>query len=324
MKLKFLKYLCDPENQMDLILKNGIIKNNTIISGILKSQKNSYPIINGIPRFVKNESYSANFGYQWNRWARTQFDDQNVNGPLKNYTSNMFKSITQFSKKKLHGKLVLDLGCGPGRFTDVAVDMGAIVIALDYSSAIDAAKLNFATKQSNILFIQGDALNLPIKKNTLDYCFSIGVLHHTPSPIQAVKQVSRVLKKKGGGVFAIRVYNKKSFYTFPSVKLWRYIFLKLNPLFKFYPPLIYSYFFGTITFILGKIWRPLSYPLRIIFPTVWSLDYRWLILDTFDAITTSYQSGHTPLEVRSWLVDAGFIKIKHTNKNANDFVGITR
>lgn len=320
MKLKFLKYLCDPENQMSLSLENEVIENKIVISGILKSKKNKYPIINGIPRFVKNDSYSANFGYQWNRWARTQFDDQNINGPLHKHTSNMFKSITRFTKKKLKGKVVLDLGCGSGRFTDVAVDMGAIVISLDHSSAIDAAKLNLDSKKSNILFIQGDALKLPIKKNILDYCFSIGVLHHTPSPTKAIREVKKVLKKKG--IFAVRVYNKKSFYTYPVVKFWRYFFMKLNPILKFYPPLVYSYFFGTITFIVGKIWKPLTYPMRIFFPTVWSLDYRWLILDTFDAITTSYQSGHTPSEVRRWLVDSGFKKIDHINLNDNDFIGI--
>jgi ubiquinone/menaquinone biosynthesis C-methylase UbiE len=87
----------------------------------------------------------------------------------------MFKNITKFSKKKLNGKIVLDLGCGSGRFTDVAVGMGALVITLDYSFAIDAAKSNFLKKGSNILFIQGDALKLPIKEGTIDYCLSIGV-----------------------------------------------------------------------------------------------------------------------------------------------------
>ena len=321
MKLKFLKYLCDPLNLEDLTLESQFINGDDVISGTLKSSNNNYSIINGIPRFVKNDSYSSNFGYQWNRWQRIQFDDENINKPMHQYTSSMFKKITKFSKKQLDGKIVLDLGCGSGRFTDVVASMGAVVISLDQSSAIDSAKLNFCKKKyDNILFIQGDALNLPIKKNSMDYCFSIGVLHHTPSPYKGVKEVHRVLKKKG--IFAVRVYNKKSFYTYFMVKFWRYIFLKMRPQLKFYPPLFYSYFFGTITFVLGKIWIPLTYPLRIIFPTVWSLDYRWLILDTFDAVATSYQSGHTPLEVRSWFIKAGFFKITKTNKKSNDFTGI--
>ena len=42
------------------------------------------------------------------------------------------------------------MGCGSGRFTDVAIEMGATVIALDYSSAIDAAKANFTSRNSNV------------------------------------------------------------------------------------------------------------------------------------------------------------------------------
>ena len=319
MKKHFLHYLCDPENQKDLVLDNAVIVGDDIKSGILRSDINEYPIINGIPRFVKNESYSDNFGYQWNRWARLQFEDQNIGGPMHKHTLNMFKSITGFSKENLYGKTVLDLGCGSGRFTDVVLDMGAIVIALDYSSAIDAAKSNFDQKKSNVLFIQADALKMPIKNISIDACFTIGVLHHTPSPAQGVIEVHRVLKRDG--TFAIRVYDKKGFYGYPMVTLWRKIFMQLKPVLKFYPPLVYSYFFCTIAFILGKIWRPLTYPLRIIFPTVWCLDYRWSVLDTFDAITTSYQSGHTPLEVQSWLTKAGFVKIVQRNDNSNDFTG---
>jgi SAM-dependent methyltransferase len=175
MHLKFTKYLCDPENLENLTLEKKLMNGEDVISGILMSTKNSYPIINGIPRFVKNEAYSSNFGYQWKRWPRVQFDDQNINKPMHRHTPNMFKNITKFSKKKLNGKIVLDLGCGSGRFTDVAVGMGALVITLDYSFAIDAAKSNFLKKGSNILFIQGDALKLPIKEGTIDYCLSIGV-----------------------------------------------------------------------------------------------------------------------------------------------------
>jgi len=73
---------------------------------------------------------------------------------------------------------------------------------------------------------------------------------------------------------------------------------------------LYSYLFGTLGFLLGKPWLPLSYPLRALFPTVWLPDYRWTILDTFDAIATSHQSGHTPDEVKIWLSEAGFMAIE--------------
>lgn len=303
MKLKHIPLLCDPETHEDLALDDAIYDGDEIVSGTLRSASHTYPIIRGIPRFVADEGYSDNFGYQWNRWARVQFEDQNVGGAMQGHTTRMFKTITQFSAEKLKGKTVLDMGCGPGRFTDVALSMGASVIALDYSSAIDAAQANFVGKAADVLFVQGDALRLPLKDNSVDYSFSIGVLHHTPSPASGVRESHRVTRE--GGQFAISVYSL-GFYTYLMTRFWRGFFLAIKPLFKHYPPLVYSYVFGTLGFLLGKVWLPLSYPVRALFPTVYLPDYRWTILDTFDAIATSHQSGHTPEEVKKWLHEAGF------------------
>jgi ubiquinone/menaquinone biosynthesis C-methylase UbiE/uncharacterized protein YbaR (Trm112 family) len=316
MKLKHLSFLCCPETHADLELEDAVYSGDEIVSGTLRSPTHAYPITQGIPRFVRDEGYSDNFGYQWNRWARVQFEDHNVLGPMQGHTTTMFKTITQFSAEKLRGKTVLDMGCGPGRFTDVAVTMGATVIALDYSSAIDAARTNFNGRNADILFVQGDALRLPIKTDSVDYSFSIGVLHHTPSPATGVREAFRVTR--GGGQFAIRVYAAKGFYTYPTVRFWRGVFLALKPVFKHYPALVYAYLFGTLGYGLGKIWRPLSYPLRAVFPTAWLPDYRWTILDTFDAIATTHQSSHTPQEIEGWLRAAGFAQIRQLQ--GNDFL----
>src|SRR4026207_437370 len=34
----------------------------------------SYPIVQSVPRFVPQENYSSSFGFQWNRFRRTQLD----------------------------------------------------------------------------------------------------------------------------------------------------------------------------------------------------------------------------------------------------------
>ena len=307
MKEIHIQFLCDPLTREDLVLEEAEFIGNELEGGVLRSPSNCYPIKKGIPRFVNDEGYSDNFGYQWNRWSRIQFEDENVGKPMQGHTTRMFESITQLSPEKINKKVVIDVGCGPGRFTDVVASMGATVIALDYSSAIDAAKANFAGKNVDVCFVQGDALQSPIKSNCVDSAFSIGVLHHTPSPAKGVQEVYRVLKNNGE--FAIRVYAADGFYTYPMVCFWRNVFIKLRQLFGHYPPLIYTYLFGTLDFILGKIWRLLSYPLRSIFPTAFLPDYEWMILETFDAVSTSYQSGPVPKEIQAWRSKAGFERI---------------
>lgn len=197
MKMKHLALLCDPITHEELELKEAIYQGNEIIGGALVSSTSSYPIINGIPRFVLDQGYSDNFGFQWNRWARVQFEDQNIDRPMEGHTTGMFETITGFTPDTLRGKTVLDMGCGPGRFSDVALTMGASVVAMDYSTAIDAAKSNFVGKDADILFVQGDVLQMPLRSESIDYSFTIGVLHHTPNPAKGVKEGYRVTR--GGG-----------------------------------------------------------------------------------------------------------------------------
>ena len=108
----------------------------------------------------------------------------------------MFDDITGFTKKDLKKKVVLDAGCGAGRFTEVCLKMNATVIAIDASEAINVAKVNLKNRDSNLFLIKADVLKLPLKTGVIDYSFSIGVLHHTPFPLRGVKEAFRTLKKK--------------------------------------------------------------------------------------------------------------------------------
>ena len=92
---------------------------------------------NGIPRFVADDGYAESFGEQWNRWRRVQLDS--VTGkPLSR--ARLFEGTRW--PEDLAGETVLEVGCGAGRFTEVLLDAGAEVWAVDASSAVDAARAN--------------------------------------------------------------------------------------------------------------------------------------------------------------------------------------
>jgi ubiquinone/menaquinone biosynthesis C-methylase UbiE/uncharacterized protein YbaR (Trm112 family) len=309
MKYEYLNFLKCPITEEDLEMEVHEEKAGEILSGKLFSSKAEFPITNGIPRFVKDQGYSDNFGWQWNHWAKVQFESENIGRPMAGYTSKMFQSITELTREKLQDKTILDIGCGPGRFTDVSRTLGAkLVIAIDYSSAIDAAKDNFEDT-TGIFFVQGDALNLPFKEGLFDFAYSIGVLHHTPNPIKGVQEAARVLQQ--GGELAISVYKKGGYYDFITVQMWRKLFKMLWPIFGHRLPYLYSQIFGRINYYICRSSRALSFPIRLIFPSVVTLqDLRWSILDTFDSVTPSYQSTHTVYEVYRWFKETNFKYIK--------------
>ena len=82
MHIKFLKIICDPETKENLKLISSKRSGKFINSGFLVSKSNSYKIVNGIPRFVKLKNYSSNFGFQWSKWNKTQFESENIGKPI--------------------------------------------------------------------------------------------------------------------------------------------------------------------------------------------------------------------------------------------------
>lgn len=310
MNITFIKYLRCPHSGEKLNLEVRLVRDNTVVEGTLYSSRNKYLIKNGIPRFVTSDDYTKSFTYEWKKWSNIQFDSKNINLPMEGYTENMFSKITDFNFKRLNKKIVLDLGSGPGRFSEIALKYGATVIAVDYSYTIDVLKKNFNKKNLNIVPIQCDASKLPFKDDFFDYCFSIGVLHHTKSPLDCCKEVNRVLKKKG--FFSLAVYEKKTYYDWLSVKIWRKFFSYFWTFFKHYPAIVYTYFFVNLHwYFLNKI-KLVSKCFKLFFPVIMLRDKNWSYLDTFDSLTPHFASTHEKKDIIKWLKYSNFKKIKKT------------
>jgi alkylated DNA repair protein alkB homolog 8 len=96
------------------------------------------------------------------------------------------------------GEVVLDLGCGNGRFSSYLEKTK--YVGIDFSKGmIKEAEKRFPEKK----FLTGDAFNLPFEENYFDKVYSIAVIHQIPSHkyrLQALFEIKRVLKK-GGMVF---------------------------------------------------------------------------------------------------------------------------
>src|SRR5829696_2778855 len=98
----------------------------------------TFPIINGIPRFVSSENYAAAFGLEWSVHKDTQLD--RLSGvPI---TRERLERCLGSRVERLKGLCVLEAGCGAGRFTELMVSSGARVHAIDLSIAVEANRAN--------------------------------------------------------------------------------------------------------------------------------------------------------------------------------------
>ena len=256
-----------------------------------------YPIVKGVPRFVDQQFYTGSFGFQWLKHNTTQLDDENSKRSEKDFVLK-----TRLTPEDLRGQLVLDVGCGMGRYADVATRWGARVVGIDLSQAVEAAASNLGDRDAAIL--QADAFSLPFAPESFDYIYSLGVLHHTPDCERAVKGLARFLKPEGTlVVWLYSAYNP--WYRMSDV--YRKVTRRMSPwllhrLCQASIPL-----FG-VHQVLRKIpvaGRPLSGALRYMIPMSFNADRQWRVLDTFDWYSPWYQSKHTYEQVFRWFESCG-------------------
>ena len=138
MKRRLVQWLACPQCHGQLDLTVLVERDDEVEEGGLNCGpcQKLFPVLRGIPRFVSSENYAASFGRQWNKFARLQMDSQNGTS----FSRDRFYSITEWEPADLKGKLVLDAGCGAGRFSEVVLQDGAEVVAVDLSSAVDACR----------------------------------------------------------------------------------------------------------------------------------------------------------------------------------------
>lgn len=300
MKEKMLQWLCCPHCGGELALKAVETREaGEIKSGLLACpQAHTYPIHNFIPRFVTTDGYVKNFSFEWKIFRQAQLDS--VTGTHD--TETLFKLMTRLSGPEMDTKLVLDVGCGPGKFVEVATQAGAEVVGLDLSFAVDAAMSNFGPRP-NIHLVQADIFHLPFRPGLFDIIFSLGVLHHTANCEQAFKKLPGLLKP--GGRIAIWVYDRNVFPHFnrrlrsitrrlPSQLLYYLCWLAVPFTYIYNIPVVRAPFYGLrsyFQFISWGTWRQ-----------------RWL--DTFDWYSCWYQSDHTYPEVYQWFTDMGLDQIR--------------
>jgi len=103
---------------------------------------------------------------------------------------------THWSPVGLKDQWVLDVGCGAGRFAEIVLKAGAKLVALDYSSAVDACYANLK-HHANLHVVQGDIYALPFERGRFQFVYSLGVLQHTPDVAKAFSALPPMVR--GGG-----------------------------------------------------------------------------------------------------------------------------
>ena len=270
-----------------------------------------WPIERGIPRFAgPAEDYATAFGWQWRRWRAVQID--HLNG--HRFSEQRLLADSGWARDWFAGRVILDAGCGAGRFSDVMGELGARVVAVDLSAAIDACRETCARHDGRVQCLQASIYALPLRKSAFDAVHCAGVIQHTPDPARTMTALPVHLRP--GGRLAYNFYEQSWSRRLQLVKYaLRVVTPHLAPgvLLALCRTLVALFF--PFTLMLSRV-RFVRYITRFvpICATHWpglsvAEQYTWTLLDTFDWYNPRYEQAQDHRAVARLLAGAGLADV---------------
>jgi SAM-dependent methyltransferase len=156
----------------------------------------NYPIVGGVPRMLVGElseqtqNTAEGFGYEW------QIFDAQIKDSFATDKSLFLDFIYPANESYFRDKIVMDAGCGMGRFLKLGSAFGSkMIVGVDLSEAVNAAYQNTRLLE-NAHVVQADIMALPFSQK-FDYIFSVGVLHHLQEPQMGFSKLVEQLRENG-------------------------------------------------------------------------------------------------------------------------------
>ena len=214
--LTMVQYTSETRASLGNIARNRI-KELYSIEGFKVQQEKLYQEVMIGPNI--DRATVAGFGYEWQR-----FDQSSL---LPQESQKIFNSyFSVFPRQKLTTDSVgFDLGCGSGRWARLMAPLVGRLHCIDPSSALEVAKRNL-TQNQNCEFHRAGVDVIPLDDGSMDFGYSLGVLHHIPDTQSAL--IACVKKLKPGAPFLLYLY-----YAFDNKPYWFRAVWKLSEVLRY-------------------------------------------------------------------------------------------
>ena len=269
--------------------------------GELKTQRGeSFPVIGGIPRFVSSEDYAASFGLQWRIHDKTQLDSETH----ASVSRERLERCLGNPLSQMRAKTVLEAGCGAGRFTELLVNAGAWVHAIDLSRAVEANFGNIGPRE-NYSIAQASLLSPPFPPGQFQVVLCLGVLQHLPSPEEGIRALWNMVTP--GGLLVIDHYALTWSALFKLSHVYRYFLIKLPPetakkvtdrLVDWCFPVHWRFRDHRLVQAFRSQISPCLFYYHLYPQLEWRQQYEWSILDSFDNLTDRYKHLRTAGQIQ--------------------------
>mgnify|MGYP001241470108 FL=1 len=262
---------------------------------------------------MKNQDKNTvdGFGDEWSRFDQSDLPQAEQQLLFDEYFSVFpWKHISKESTG-------FDLGCGTGRWAKSVAPKVKKLICIDPSSALDIAKKNLSNFD-NCVFDSATVDEMPMQDNSMDFGYSLGVLHHVPDTALGIKQC--VKKLKIGAPLLLYLY-----YRFDNRPWWfRLIWFVTDLLRRIVSKMPYKlrYFSSQIISII--VYLPLArfalfleklnfnvsnFPLS----SYKNLSFYTMRTDALDRFGTRLEQRFTRKEIKNMMQNAGLENIEFSN-----------
>lgn len=255
----------------------------------------------------------SDFGKEWSQF------DQSVLSPEE--LQKLFEAYFRvFPLERLaENAKGFDLGCGSGRWAKLVAPRVSELHCIDPSTeAFEVAKRNLA-QYSNCHFHLAGVQNIPLPDNSMDFGYSLGVLHHIPYTSEGIRNC--VAKLKPDAPLLLYLY-----YAFDNRPLWFKAIWKMSDLIRrVVAGAPYPFKLAISQIIAVLIYYPLAKVARLMerlgmrvdhFPLSAYRDKSFYTMrtDALDRFGTRLEHRFTKKAIEEMMSAAGLIKIRFSEK----------
>jgi ubiquinone/menaquinone biosynthesis C-methylase UbiE len=256
----------------------------------------------------------AGFGDEW-----TRFDQSNLNPAERNIIFNKYFKIFPWSNLPPSAE-GYDMGCGSGRWAKLVAPKVGKLHCIDPSSAIKVAIQNLK-EYKNCQFHTAGVGDKIFADNSMDFGYSLGVLHHVPDTQDGINQCVRYLKP--GAPLLIYLYYRFDNRSRPYRWVWqmseviRFV-VSRSPhsvrylLSQFFAASIY-YPLAKIAKILEKLGINAQIAEKMPLGMYRNLSFYTMRTDALDRLGTRLEKRFTKDEIASMMNKAGLSDIKFSD-----------
>jgi ubiquinone/menaquinone biosynthesis C-methylase UbiE len=270
--------------------------------------------MNDVTRNIDHE-VAAGFGHEWStfRQGEDEFSPADREAIFQSY-------FHIFPWNELPPDPVgIDIGCGSGRWSVMVAPKVGHLHLLDASEdALAVARANLA-EVSNVSFHLASVGDIALEDNSLDFAFSLGVLHHVPDTAAAIRAIATKLKV--GAPFLIYLY-----YALDNRPCWYRAIWRLSNVFRvvisLLPPaarLVVSQIIAVVIYwplarLAALVERIGFSPAAIPLESYRHRKFYVMRTDAYDRFCTRLEQRFTRQQIEQMLAAAGFSEIGFSDK----------